>query len=53
MSARQSARLSVATAIVFAMPTSLSELSRHSMRASIVKPSFSISRIVLPNSGER
>jgi hypothetical protein len=41
--ARQSARPRVATPMVLAMPTSLSELSRHSIRASIGNPSFSIS----------
>ena len=40
---RWSARLSVARPMVFAIPTSVSELSRHSILASILKPSFSIS----------
>ena len=50
---RASARLSVATPMVFAIPTSVSELKRHSMRASIRNPSFSISRTVQPNSGDK
>ena len=49
----KSARLRVAMPMVLAIPTSLSELSRHSMRESISSPSFSISSIVFPNSGDR
>jgi hypothetical protein len=43
----------VARPMVLAMPVSVSELSRHSMRATMGKPSRSISRTGVPNSGER
>ena len=43
MCPNRSLRLNVATPIVFAMPMSVLELKRHSTRASILNPSFSIS----------
>src|SRR5579863_1518478 len=49
----RSARLSVAMPMVLAIPTSLSELSKHSIREAIGNPSFTISSIVLPNSGDK
>ena len=53
MAPRVSASERTPTPMLLAMPTSVSELSRHSRRAAMGKPSASISLTVLPNSGAR